>query len=308
MNRFIITFCFVLLSGSLALFAQKNINSYKYVIVPEQYEFQKEADQHQINSLVKFLFEKYGFTVLSTNEAYPEDLAKNPCMALKGMVKKESAFLMTKVKVNLVDCYNNVIYSSSDGKSKEKDFKKSYHEAIREAFTDIDSLNYTYNGSVVQREAVVAKNQQPITPAISEVKTQDEVTVTEQKQEKITKEPKPIKVEEVKPPTKVVETAVVVSPAVKPKKEEKQVKSYSLEGTYFIDMWGKCVIAKKGDGYSVVGGDEDFEFATISKTSKSTLFMVKKTGFKQTQLLELNSEGNLQIDSNNGVKIYKRIN
>jgi hypothetical protein len=35
--------------------------------------------------------------------------------------------------------------------------------------------------------------------------------------------------------------------------------------------------------------------------------MVKKTGFKQSQLLELDADGNLQIDTTNGIKIYKRI-
>ena len=298
MNRYFSTFCIILLFSFSGLFAQKNINSYKYVLVPEQYEFQKEADQYQINSLVKFLFDKSGFEVLSTSETYPEDLAKNPCMALKGVVKKEPAFLMTKVKVNLVDCYNNVVYSSADGKSKIKDYQKSYHEAIRRAFASVDSLGYTYNGSVVEREVQVAKTLE--TPVVtSEPKKEVVVQVAEPKQEKVTK---PVKVEK---EVKVAKTAVVTPVVVK---EPKPVKTYSLEGTYFIDMWGECVIAKKGDGYTVVGGDEDFEFATITNTSKSNLFMVKKTGFKQTQLLELNGDGNLQIDSNNGVKIYKRIN
>lgn len=281
MSRYLSTFCFVLLFNFSGLFAQKNINSYKYVIVPEQYEFQKHTDQYQINSLVKFLFNKSGFDVLSTSEIYPEELAKNPCMALKGIVKKEPAFLMTKVKVSLVDCYNNEVFSSIEGKSKLKDYQKAYHEAIRRAFVSVDSLSYKYNGSAIEEEIKVVK--------ISETPMEAEKEV------------------------KVAET-VVVAPVVVPEKEEvdnkepKPVKTYSLEGTFFIDMWGKCVISKKGDGFNVVGGDENFEFATISKTSKSNLFMVKKTGFKQTQLLELNSDGNLQIDSNNGVKIYKRIN
>jgi len=35
--------------------------------------------------------------------------------------------------------------------------------------------------------------------------------------------------------------------------------------------------------------------------------MVKKTGFSQSQLLELTEDGNLQIDTENGVKIFKRV-
>ena len=113
--------------------------------------------------------------------------------------------------------------------------------------------------------------------------------------------------------SKVVEPAVVIPVAVpvvvaKATTNKQDGKAtYTVEGKYFFDMWGECVIAKKEDGYAVVGGDENFEFATITKTSKPTIFMIKKTGFSQAQLLELNSEGNLQIDAENGVKVYKRI-
>lgn len=62
------------------LFAQKSINSYKYILVPKQYEFQKSADQYQLNSLTKFLFERAGFTVLFTDESFPVDLSNNRCL------------------------------------------------------------------------------------------------------------------------------------------------------------------------------------------------------------------------------------
>ena len=106
----------------------------------------------------------------------------------------------------------------------------------------------------------------------------------------------------------VAAVPVVVSKEAKVSESEKIAKAFTIEGTYFIDMWGECVISKKGSDFKVVGGDEDFEFAEIYTTSKPNIFMVKKTGFKQTQLLELDENGNLKIDSNSGVKIYKRVN
>ena len=93
---------------------------------------------------------------------------------------------------------------------------------------------------------------------------------------------------------------------VVPDEKEKNA-IYSIEGSYLIDIWGECIISKKADGYAIIGGDENYEFATISKTSKSTIFMVKKTGFSQSQLLELTEDGNLKIDTENGVKIFKRV-
>lgn len=282
MKRFFSIFTFLCLFGLSSVFSQSNVNSYKYVIVPEQYEFQKSEDQYQINSLTKFLFRKYGFTVLSSSESYPPDLALNPCLGLKGLVKNTSGMLTVKVKVELVDCYNNSVFSTSEGKSKSKDYKKGYHEAIRSAFADIDSLNYKYNGT-----SVVDKRKSPVV-----VKTDPTIPVAAAK-----------------------ETPVVVAPVevVQAENKKEQVKTkveskkYTIEGSYLIDMWGTCIISKKGDGYKVVGGD-NFEFATISKTSAPNLFMVKKTGFKDPQLLELDINGNLKIDSKDGFKVYKRVN
>ena len=68
MSRIFSISCLILLFSSSVLFAKKGLNSYKYVLVPNQYEFQKSEDQYQINSLTKFLFDKEGFTVLSSSE------------------------------------------------------------------------------------------------------------------------------------------------------------------------------------------------------------------------------------------------
>ena len=43
------------------VYSQSNLNDYKYVIVPNKFDFLKENDQYQLNSLAAFLFEKYGF-------------------------------------------------------------------------------------------------------------------------------------------------------------------------------------------------------------------------------------------------------
>jgi hypothetical protein len=40
-------------------FSQRNVNDYKYVIVPEKFDFQKEPNQFKLNQLTKFLLKKY---------------------------------------------------------------------------------------------------------------------------------------------------------------------------------------------------------------------------------------------------------
>lgn len=150
-----IKFSIALLFLSLtSVFSQESINDYKYIIVPIQYEFQKGEDAYQVNSLTKFLFEKAGFEVYLSSEL-PEELASNRCLALTARVNDLSKMLSTKMNIDLVDCRNNVVYGSTEGKSKAKDYKEAYHECVREAFEDIKALEYKYNGGSKEDEVAI---------------------------------------------------------------------------------------------------------------------------------------------------------
>ncbi len=129
----------------LALPAQTNLNDYKYVVMPRKFDFLKEVDQYQLNSLTKFLFNKNKFNVFFDDENFPEDLSKNRCLTLFANVLQSKSLFTTKLTVELKDCYNNVVFVSKEGSSKEKNFKKAYHQSIREAFESFKSVNYTYS-------------------------------------------------------------------------------------------------------------------------------------------------------------------
>ena len=103
------------------------------VIVPNRYTFQKEDNQYQLNALTKFLLEKQGFKAYMESEA-PAELLQNPCDALKADVKNQSNMMTSKVQFILTDCANKTVFTSEIGKSREKAFKKSYQEALRNAF------------------------------------------------------------------------------------------------------------------------------------------------------------------------------
>jgi len=255
-------FLYVFLFFSSISFAQTNINAYKYILVPQQFEFQKSQDQFQFNSLTKFLFNREGFNVLYTDEVFPLDLASNGCLGLKVRVNNNSSMFKTKMNIDLVDCYNKVIYSSKEGVSRIKDFKKAYQQALRGAFSELEDFNYKYTGDATNNE--IKK---------------------EKKTEKILKQPKEEKI----------------------KKVISSDHSKSIEGTFNFQNWGEGLISKKGDYFTVVGGDENFQFATIYRTSKPLIFIIKWASFKQPQLLEINLEGNLKVDSKNGIKLFKRI-
>lgn len=148
------------LATSLSGFSQ-DVNKYKYVIVPTQFEFLKGEDQYQLNSLTKFLFEKHGFEVLSEGDKLPSELANNRCKALTAFVKENSGLLSTKLIVGLKDCYNAEVFLSEEGMSRTKQYKQAYHEALREAFKSIEALNYHYDDSNLQ----IAENKEELLKA-----------------------------------------------------------------------------------------------------------------------------------------------
>ena len=146
-KKILFTISFVLISiyGN----AQKNINDYKYIIIPKAFEFSKSDDQYQLNSLTKFLFNKYGYKAYAIDEL-SEDLKKDRCLALTADVSNdEGGMFKTKLEIILKDCYNEEVMRSKIGESRIKEFKKAYHEALRDAFKTFQDLDYKYEGKAV---------------------------------------------------------------------------------------------------------------------------------------------------------------
>jgi hypothetical protein len=168
-----------------SIFSQKQVNKYKYVIVPNKFDFVKENDQYQTSSLTKFLFNKYGFIAFLADENLPADLVENKCLALFGTAKNNSSLFTTKTIVELRNCSGKIIFSSKEGKSKEKDYKKAYHEAIRNSFESIKKIKYKYEpvvGISIKKEAknlkdtnVISLYAQPIVNGFQLINTKPEV-------------------------------------------------------------------------------------------------------------------------------------
>ena len=296
MNKTLLISCAVFFISSVALIAQENLNSYKYILIPKQYEFQKGSDQYQINSLTKFLFNRAGFTALFEDEPFPEDFASDRCLGLKAIVKDNSGMFKTKVSIDFFDCKNAIVYSTAETFSKLKDFKGSYHDAIRKNFVEIEGFNYKYTKAQTTTEPIVIKKvEEPEVVAKVVAKVVEEIAEPEESKEIETKK---VEINEVvkKPILKEVSTTPIVKQATK-----------VIEGNYEIGEWGRCTVVKKNDNYAVLGGDENFEFGLIYKTSKPTIYIVKWTAYKQPQLLELDTNGNLKVDSEKGEVIYKRV-
>ncbi len=178
-----------LIIAHFSSFSQSSINDYKYIIVPTQYDFLKQKDQYEINSLTKFLFNKYGYTAYLQDEEFPEDLNNNRCLGLTTDVVKENAFLKTKLRIDLKDCNGNVVHSSKIGETREKEYSKAYNFALRDAFETFQYLGYAYqpNSAILSKASsqtstsVSAKEQDEIARLKEEIKTlkEDKVETVE---------------------------------------------------------------------------------------------------------------------------------
>lgn len=134
-------FLFFLHSGQA-----QELGSYQYVRVPDKFEFLKEENQYQLNALTAFLFDKFNFTALYKE---PDPSGVDPCEILTANVHNESGLFRTKVYVTLEDCKNQIVFTSETGVSREKDFKRSYHEALRNAFKSVAALEHEHTGEVI---------------------------------------------------------------------------------------------------------------------------------------------------------------
>jgi hypothetical protein len=138
----IILVLFLIMSNIFVFGQEKKVNNYKFIVVPEQFNFLKQKDEYKTSSLTKFLLKKNGFTVVLNSEQYPKDLRDNPCSGLKALVLDKSSMFKVKVIIELRDCSNKILYTSDEGVSKLKEFKKGFQEAIRNAHASMNDITY----------------------------------------------------------------------------------------------------------------------------------------------------------------------
>jgi hypothetical protein len=131
---------------SLSGYAQTTINNFKYVLVPEKFDFLKEANMYNLNGRTKFHLEQKGFTVYFDNNEIPKELAADKCRALKAEVTLRKAVFATNLTLVLKDCQGNILFKSKEGKSREKEWAAAYDEALAEAFKSLNEVPYAYTG------------------------------------------------------------------------------------------------------------------------------------------------------------------
>ncbi len=153
----------LMLSG--AAFSQSsNLNDYRYVVIPEQFEFLKEKNQYNLNGLVKMIFEKKGFKVFYINEELPFEAKMDRCKVLYGDLLRDSGMLSTSLTIVLNDCNGKALFTSLEGKSREKEYRKAYYEALREASRSLDVTAYEYKGDNIAEQTTPSGGAVALSP------------------------------------------------------------------------------------------------------------------------------------------------
>ncbi len=243
----ILTILIVLISISTGLHAQEQLNDYKYVVVPDQFEFQTEANQYRINGLTKFLLEKQNFTAFTNRQELPEDAINNGCLVLHASLINSSSIFNTKVAVQFENCRKEIVFTSQIGESRDKKYIVAYNEATRNAFKTFSSFTHDYNPKVDKTTEQVAALKE-------EIKT---LKATQNQDKPIAENNKPETVKAVKANLKVEDTpqtATKINTTLKAHLIEGSVFSYNLKDSNNKVVY-TILFSGKEDYYIVQGVD-----------------------------------------------------
>lgn len=211
----------ILIFGCVITTSAQEINDYKYVSIPETYEFAGATDEYRLNSLTKFLFEKNGYNTLMNTEKIPADLDSNPCLGLQTKVVDNSGLFVTRLVIKLLDCKGQVVFESKEGRSREKDFQEAFQEALRDAFTSLEEIEYNYVDTDIASENSIMKMENKAEVAKKKVIPAIEAEETTQAEE-------PMEVEEENEKDEIEEIAVdEVGSKVDKAKENSKIYLYS---------------------------------------------------------------------------------
>ncbi|WP_350291013.1 hypothetical protein [uncultured Croceitalea sp.] len=145
------TFYLFAIAFMVTFYSNAQLNDYKYIVIPKKLKEFKKENQYQTSTLLKYLFVEASYNAIY-DDALPDDLKKNGCLAVKADLENESSLFATKIKIIVKDCNGQVVFTSIIGKSKKKDYKAAYNEAITKAFKSFELLNYNYKPRQSEKE------------------------------------------------------------------------------------------------------------------------------------------------------------
>lgn len=267
MKRFLLLSITLLLVTN-AISQDSNLNDYSYVIVPEQFDFLKGADQYQINSMTKFYFEKNGFNAYMANVA-PN---ANRCDGLYADVEVVRSIIGTKLQVVLKDCNEREVYRGPEGRSKYKEYKKAFQDALRKSFSGLEVLR------VKQKEVVLLEDKDNLV----QVST-NKITVS------------PQKIAEPNIPLQIATSSVIILP-------EAKFSNYSYGGKTFL-------LRKTNEGFSLYEESSAANDGLLLKgnivVTDNKIKYVDSAG--NVVDADFDTSGNLSIKEGEATKVYQSV-
>ena len=164
MKHFFLTLAIIVTCFHVSL-AQKSLSDYSFVVVPEKFEFLSKANQYQLNDMTKYYLAKNGFNTYYFNELPSVD----NCDGLWADVASIVGFTRTKIMVVLKDCKGNEVFRGETGTSKQKEYKKSYQDALRNAFLCFKELGVKQKTVSVRTKDIASLGQDVVTAPKSNI-------------------------------------------------------------------------------------------------------------------------------------------
>lgn len=307
---FFILICFC----SIAIVeAQNDINKYKYLVIPVQFEFKKGKNPLKLSTLTRFLFNKEGFTTYYEGEKLPDDLFDDRCLASYAeIVELKEGFRLTRLKILLKDCKDNIIFESVVGDSGENNHEKRYHEALREAFESIKKMNYNYQPPKQEKSFETEQvdmqfeSKKSMTEQLESTEGDDKAI---EKVENIEKE-----VKNLHSPIKTKEKNTVETVLMSKEEESKGIVQEKLHQERYPQMAisqlsdAKSFMAKKVDkGYKIYSvSSNQYQFTMYSTILNGVYIFKNKV---QSGSITKRENGNWVMESiNDGSYIIEKIN
>ena len=153
MRKFFLVLFVLSITQVLSVNAQNSLNDYKYVVVPHYFDFVAGEDAYRLNTMTRFLLKKQGFNAFMEKEIDDRDYELNKCLALTARMVNIKSALKTKLKLELRNCDDEIVFESGIGTSKVKTYEIAYKKALTAAFETMKDVKYTYtpNEKIISR-------------------------------------------------------------------------------------------------------------------------------------------------------------
>lgn len=111
---------------SIQAFSQKPI-----ILISNKFEFQKQPNSYNINNMLKAILTSNNYQVYFDDEPLPVEVLQNRCEVFTGVLLNKRNMFTTKIKLQIKNCQNTILFETDEVKSNEKDIQNAYIETIR---------------------------------------------------------------------------------------------------------------------------------------------------------------------------------